>query len=256
MLTALTRPLSPSIGQCELTFLPRQRIDLALAEAQHAAYERHLIGQGARVVRLPAEADLPDAVFVEDTAVVLDEVAVITRMGAPSRRGESPSVERMLGRYRPLLRMQPPGTLDGGDVVRIGKTLYIGSSGRTNEEGLAQVRGFLEPFGYRIQPVAVRGCLHLKSACSYLGRDTLLANPDWVDPSVFGTPRVIEVAPSEPHGAGTLRIGDVLAVPDAFPLTRARLQAHGFQTVSLELGELQKAEAGPTCLSILFEAPG
>src|SRR5581483_6641435 len=232
----------------------RQPIDLPRALQQHAAYERWLEARGARVVRADPEPELPDAVFVEDAALVLDELAVITRPGAASRRPETPSVERALAPYRPLRRLEPPATLDGGDVLRIGRTLYVGLGGRTNPEGVAQLAAILAPRGYRVQGVPVRGCLHLKSACSFLGRDTLLVNPDWVDPAVFGDLRLLHPARGEPNAAATLRVGDAILLPSAFPATRTLLEAHGFAVSALDLSELRKAEAGPTCCSILFEA--
>ena len=158
MLIAITRPVSPSLAKCELTHLAREPIDVARATSQHAAYE-HLLGSlGATIVRAPAAPQFPDAVFIEDTAIVLDEVAVLTRPGAPSRQGESAAVAPVLAKYRSLLSMEPPATLDGGDVLRLGRTLYVGRSGRTNQEGIEELQRLVERFDYRVVPVEFTGC--------------------------------------------------------------------------------------------------
>src|ERR1044071_3555120 len=165
MLTAITRAVSPSMNRCELTYLERQEIDIDRAAAQHRCYCQWLERLGARVIALSPEPDLPDAVFVEDPAVVVDEVAVMARMGAESRRPEAESLGAALAPFRPLHWMEAPATLDGGDVFRAGRTLFAGRSQRTNDQGIAQLRAVLAPFGYDVRPVDVRGCLHLKSGC-------------------------------------------------------------------------------------------
>lgn len=248
---ALTRPVSPSLGRCELTHLERVPIDVELAAQQHAAYERALATLGARCVRLPEEPDLPDAVFVEDTALVLDEIAVITNPGAPSRRPELETVIHALADHRPLHRIRPPGTLDGGDVMRVGRSLVVGLSSRTNADGVAQLRDATAPFDYTVVPIPVVGCLHLKSACSHLGRGAILLNPAWVDPQHFAAYERIAVDEREPAAANALALGGGLIVSRSFARTRDRLNARGFNTVDVEVSELHKAEAGVTCMSIL-----
>ncbi len=181
-LTAIVREVSSSINDCELSFHARQPIDVPKAIAQHKAYQDCLAELGVRVVSLPAEPGLPDAVFVEDPAVVLDEVAIISNMGAPSRRPEAQSLPNVLSRYRPLRFLAEPATLDGGDVLRIDRSVFVGLSQRTNRDGIAQLRHLLGPYGYDVRPVEVSGCLHLKSACSYLGNDTVLLNRSWIRP--------------------------------------------------------------------------
>ncbi|HWC96610.1 MAG TPA: arginine deiminase family protein, partial [Candidatus Sulfopaludibacter sp.] len=198
MLTAITRAVSPAIGLCELEYLERRPIDFAKAEAQHHAYEQCLAELGANVISLPAEPDLPDSVFVEDPALVLDEVAVITRMGAESRRPEADSLAATLSRYRPLVRLAAPATLEGGDVMRIGRTLYVGASSRSNAEAIDQLRRHLAPFGYQVVAVPVHGCLHLKSACTYLGNDSILAHRAWIDTAPLSAYNIVDVAPDEP----------------------------------------------------------
>ena len=197
MWTAITRDVSPSLGGCELSFVPRTEIDVARAAAQHEDYRRALESLGCRVITLPAEADLPDAVFVEDVALVFDEVAVMTRPGAESRRAEGDSVAAVLAAFRPLLSIEAPGTLDGGDVLRIGRNVYVGEAARSNAEGIAQLRGILAQFRYSVQAVPTRDCLHLKSAVTQVAEDTLLVNPAWVDAAVFADYRLIEIDPAE-----------------------------------------------------------
>jgi|KBSMisStandDraft_5_1062788.scaffolds.fasta_scaffold59187_2 dimethylargininase len=252
MLVAITRQVSPAIANCELEFLDRQPIDFALAEDQHRQYQTCLAELGARVEILPAEPDLPDSVFVEDPAIVLDEVAVITRMGAVSRRGEAESLARALADYRDLLRIEDPATLEGGDVMRIGKTLYVGYSRRTNIAGVQQLSALLHPRGYFVVPVEVSGCLHLKSACCYIGDETVLANRKWMDPDALCGLKILDVP--EPRGANALRMGETVLMPEAYPRTCEILDRAGFRVRTIDNSELLKAEAGVTCTSLLFEA--
>lgn len=252
MLRALTRQVSPSFAACELTFLARRPIDVGKAIAQHRAYEACLSELGAHVLSLPAEPSFPDAVFVEDPAIVLDEVAIITRPGAESRRGETKSLARALAPFRELRRLLEPGTLEGGDVVHVGKTLYVGLSKRTNQAGIEQLAELLKPFGYRVVPVEVTGCLHLKSGTCWAGGDVILANRQWVDASAFEDFRIIDVA--EPDAADVLPLNGKVVIPSTFPRTAEVLAAAGFAVHPIDVSELQKAEAGVTCMSLLFEA--
>jgi dimethylargininase len=255
MLIALTRGVSPTLGDCELQDLARQPIDIAKAIEQHRCYERCLAELGARVLSLPPDPRFPDGVFVEDPALVLNEIAVITRMGAESRRTEGQSIGAALASFRPVLHwLQEPATLEGGDVMRIGKTLYVGLSHRTNREGIAQLSDLLKPFGYAVTPVNVHGCLHLKSACCYLGRQTVLANRAWIDSSALDGFKVIDVPAEEPHSANVLRVGGTLVLPSAFPKTLELLENSGFQVRTIDVSEFAKAEGGVTCTSILFES--
>lgn len=253
MLTALTRKVSPGFASCQLEYLQRQPIDVARAKAQHRNYEAALENLGARVVSLSAEPDMPDCVFVEDPAVVLDEIAIITRMGAESRRGESESLAAALARFRPVVRMAEPATLEGGDVVRMGRTLYVGLSRRTNPEGARQLAEMVEPHGYRVVPVAVTGCLHLKSACCAASDDTVFANRALFDSSALRC-KMIDVPAEEPGAADVLRIGGAVLIPASFPRTAQLLEESGFAVQPLDVSELQKAEAGVTCMSLVFEA--
>jgi dimethylargininase len=251
---AITRPVSQSIARCELTHLGRAPIDLARAEAQHAAYEEALRSRGCLVVQVPGAPDLPDAVFVEDTAIVLDEVAIVTRPGAAARRPETAAVGEVLGRYRPLRQVVEPGTLDGGDVLRAGRTLFVGRSSRSNDAGVAQLREHVSDFGYSVVPVSVSGCLHLKSAVTLVAPDALLVQPAWVARDLFGDATVIEVDPREPFAANALLVGHGVIYPAAFPRTRERLEARGVRVVRVDASELQKAEGAVTCCSVILEA--
>lgn len=249
---ALTRAVSPSIVRCELTHLAREPIDLARAEGQHAAYEAALAALGCAVERLPATPELPDAVFVEDAAVVLDRTAVITRLGAASRRPETTSVAAALGRYRRLVAIEPPGTLDGGDVLRVGSRLFVGRTARSNVEGAAQLARLAASEGLTVVPVEVHGCLHLKSAVTQVASGTLLIQPRWVECAPFEGYEWLDVDPAEPSAANALRIGDGVIFPLEYPRTRERLEARGFRTVGIEASELAKAEGAVTCCSILI----
>jgi len=252
VLTAITRKVSPRLGACEISFQQRHAIDVALAARQHTAYEALLADLGARVVSLPALPDQPDCVFVEDPAVVLDEIAIITRMGAESRRGESESLAQVLAEHRELRRMEAPATLEGGDVMRVGRTLYVGLSSRTNVAGIQQLARLVEPFGYWVTPSEVRECLHLKSACCYLGDNTVLANRAWMDVEALCGLRILDIPASEPHAANALRIGETVVLPAAHPATRALLEQSGFRVRSVDVSELTKAEGSVTCMSLLF----
>lgn len=253
MWTAITRDVSPSLGQCELSFVARTTIDVRLAAEQHRDYRQALIRLGCRVVTLPAEDELPDAVFVEDTALVLDELAVLTRPGAASRRGEVAGIAKALREHRAIVKtIEPAGTLDGGDVLRLGNTIHVGESARSNTEGIRQLRAMLQPFGYAVSGVRTRECLHLKSAVTQLDDATLLLQPAWVDRAAFAGMRVIEVDPSEPHAANVVRIGDALLMPASFPRTQRQLLDAGFDVHAVDVSELQKAEGAVTCCSLVF----
>jgi len=254
MLTAITRGVSPAIVNCELSFITRQPIDLKLAEAQHRTYEQLLEKLGARVISLPAEPALPDSMFVEDPALVLDELAVIMPLGTASRRPEAESLARALQAYRKLAYVTLPGTMEGGDILRIGRRIYVGLSQRTDQEGVRQLTALLAFSDYEVIPVQVTGCLHLKSAVTYLGQGTLLANRHWFDTIPFAGYQWIEVDSAEPHAANALAIADQVIFPKAFPGTRSRIERRGFSVVPIDISELQKAESGLTCSSLLFDS--
>jgi dimethylargininase len=252
MKIAFTRPVSESLASCELTYLEREPIDLARAREQHAAYERLLQSLGRQIVRLPALDEHPDAVFVEDAAVALDELAIVAPMGAPSRGGESATVEAALRRFLPVHRLTPPATLDGGDVMRVDRRLFVGLSQRTNAAAVDQLARMLRPYAYEVVPVSVRGALHLKSASTHLGGEAVLANPDWIDVAPLDGLEIVPAAASEPWGASVLLVDTTLVMPAGFPRTLELLRRRGLCVEVIDLSELRKAEGGPTCLSILL----
>ena len=252
MLIAITRDVSPNIGNCELTHFEREPIDLARAQAQHRQYQDCLTELGCKIIALPAELELPDSVFVEDTALILDELAVMLRPGAPSRRPETPAIAETLKPYRRLASLESPGTMDGGDVLRLGRKIFVGLTSRSNAAGIERLRNLLKPYGYEVEGVPVRGCLHLKSAVTQVAADTLLINRAWIDGTAFPKMRRIEVHPSEPNAANGLGINDSVIYPTAFPATRRRLEEQGIAVRTVDVSELAKAEAAVTCCSLIF----
>jgi dimethylargininase len=257
-IVALVREPSASLAECELSYIQRAPIDLGRAREQHAGYCDALRAAGAEVRVLRALDHLPDAAFVEDTAVVVDEVAVLGAPGATSRAAEVEPIAAALEAHRPVRRLdQPDATLEGGDVLRIGRTVYVGRSRRTNDLGIEALRRHLEPLGYRITVVPVEGCLHLKTACSSAGEGIVIVNPQWVDGRHFEQDglTVVPAPPSEPWAANVLRVGDALLVATGQRATAARLRDVGLDPLEVEIGEFQKAEAGLTCLSILIPRP-
>jgi dimethylargininase len=251
---ALMRDVPPTLARCELTFHEREPIDFERAVAQHAAYATLLRSLGLEVVELPADPAFPDCCFVEDVAVVLDELALVTRPGAVSRRGEVAVIEAALARYRPIETTAAPATLEGGDVLRVGRSLYVGRSGRTNAEGIARLRAVAEPLGYLVVPVTVTGCLHLKSAVTALDDLSVLVNRAWLDPEPLAGLELVDVAPEEPGAANVLRVAGCVIVHPGFPRTLERLAARGCAVRELDISEFLKAEAALTCKSLLFAA--
>jgi len=252
MLTALTRAVSPSLARCELTHLARIPIDLALAARQHEEYEAALGRAGCRVVRIRPEPELPDAVFVEDTAVVFDELAVLTRPGAASRRPEVESTREALSAYRKIGRISAPGTLDGGDVLVAGRRVFVGTGGRSNAGGIAELRRILAPHGYSVTGIPTTGCLHLKSAVTLVSDSHVLVNPRWVDPRAFTPLEPVPIDPDEPFAANALRVGPLVLHGAGHPRTRDRLVRLNLAVEPIDLGELAKAEGALTCCSLLI----
>jgi dimethylargininase len=254
MLTAITRKPSLCLQDCVLTYLQRQSIDLEEAFREHRSYERCLAEMGVQVVSVPAESDLPDAVFVEDTAAIVDEVAVIARMKVIRRRPEISRLIPIFSHYRPLKYLSLPAVLEGGDIIRVGRTLYVGISMRTNLDGAVQLEEILRSYDYQVRPVKVRGCLHLTTGCSYIGRDTILANETWVDTSQFEGFEVINTCSvSEPWAANTMLIDETVILSESFPRTRDCLESRGFKVKTVKISELEKAEGGLSCLSKIIQ---
>jgi dimethylargininase len=232
---------------------------MTAALRQHEAYCESLDRAGANVIRLPATEELPDSVFVEDTALIVDDLAIMARLGARSRVSESARMAAKLAEYRTVRALSPAATLDGGDVVRIGRRVFVGQSSRTNGAALDELAGILGPRGYSVLPIIVPVCLHLKTGCTSLGldeagRETVLVNARWIDPTIFSSLgyRVMETDPDELFAANTLRIGQTVIVAGRAPRTNQRLADAGFMVDSVDISEFQKAEGGLTCLSLLL----
>jgi dimethylargininase len=253
MRIAITRQVSPAINHCELTHIAREPIDYERACAQHRQYEDALRSLGMEVISLKAETDLPDSVFVEDVALVLDECALMLNPGAASRRPEVASVEKALAPYREIFHIQPPATVDGGDILRLGRTIYVGLSSRSTEDAIEQMRAILEPCNYQVRAVNVTGCLHLKSAVTQVGEDILLINSEWVSQENFPAMECIEVDPSESHAANAVLVNSAIIYPSSFPKTRAKLEQAGINLLIVDADELAKAEGAVTCCSLIFE---
>jgi dimethylargininase len=253
LLLAVTRDVSPRFNECEITHIDRTPIDVKIAQAQHHAYVRALKELGCAVLELPAEADLPDSVFVEDTAVILPEAALLTRPGADSRKPETESTARALAPYREIVRIEPTATVDGGDVLVLGKKILVGMSSRSNPDAVKQMNQLLGKYGYQTQGVELRDCLHLKSAVTRVDDETLLINRNWVDIENFEGYKLIDIDPSEPFAANCLPLNGAIIFPTAFPSTRSRLEAQGFKIKPVVVDELAKAEGAVTCCSLIVE---
>lgn len=253
MAVALTHMISPAIARCELSFIERIPIDYDRAVKEHDAYCSLLRDCGLRVMELTVNSAYPDSTFIEDTAVVVDEIAVMACMGAESRRGEVPGIETVLSTYRTIDRIRPPATLEGGDVLRAGGKVFVGITPRTNTAGVNSLKAILEPFGYQVIPVTVKDCLHLKSACTAIDDDTVLVNPHWVDLDPFKGFHAISVPEDEPWAANTLLIDNTVCMHAGFRKTIDIVRTRGFQVKTVDISELLKAEAGMTCSSVIFD---
>jgi dimethylargininase len=251
-LIAVTHIPSPALETCQLTYLDRKTIDFQRALVQHHDYCEALRVCGVEVRTLSVNTSMPDSAFVEDCAIVLDELAVITSMGTQARREELTGIEPEVARLRPVKRISLPATLEGGDVLQVGKKLFVGLSPRTNEQGVRALSDIVEPFGYQVIPVEVHGCLHLKTGCTALDDETVLINSDWVDSEPFQDFKRLPVPRSEPWGANVLRINQLLLMNAAFSESLEMVQKAGYNVRPVDISEFLKAEAGLTCLSLLF----
>lgn len=253
MLTAITREINPALQECELTHLARVNIDLELARQQHRQYQSALSSLDCDIRTMATEPGLADSVFIEDTALVLNELAVLCRPGTASRRPEVRAVKRLLKQYRKLESIQAPGTLDGGDLLHIGKVIYAGLSTRSNESGIEQLRNILSAYGYRVETVATTRCLHLKSAATQIADGTLLVNPEWISLSAFKEYELVSVDKEEAAAANALLLGPGLIYPSSFPRTAEKLSIRGINVTPVDMSELQKAEGAVSCCSLIFE---
>lgn len=254
-IVAITHVPSPRMKEALRTFIDVEDIDLDLAALQHEEYRRVLERAGARVVLLDANVAHADAVFVEDTAIVLDEVAILTSMGAPSRQAEPAAIEPELRRYRSeVVRIEAPATIEGGDVLRVGRTLYVGATERSNRAGINALAKIAGKYGYEVKSVAVDGCLHLKTGCTALPDGTFLVSPRWIDARDLGTTSILHVDEEEPDAANVLLVGERVIMPASHPRTIELVRKRGFQVDPVDVSEFAKAEGCVTCLSILVSA--
>jgi dimethylargininase len=253
-LTALTRDVNVAMGECELTFLSRSSINVENAIQQHKQYQSVLSEAGCEVLSVSTAQGLADSVFIEDTALVLDALAVLCRPGAASRRAEVAGTQNVLRKFRRIESIQEPGTLDGGDLLVVGKVIFAGLSTRSNSDGIDQLRNVVSDYGYSVVPVETTKCLHLKSAVSVISPGVLLINPDWIEKSIFKDYVLLAVDESESHAANALPVGNRLIYPNNFPRTAEKLSAHGMDVAFVDVSELQKAEGAVTCCSLIFEA--
>ncbi|HEX7705260.1 MAG TPA: arginine deiminase family protein [Thermoanaerobaculia bacterium] len=245
---AITRDVSPSIERCELTHVERSVIDYERACLQHERYRELLSSLGCRMITIDADPGFPDSVFVEDAAIVLDDLAVITRPGAESRRGETSAVAVALAPFRKLVHIEAPATLDGGDVLVLDDRIFVGLSDRSNHAAIDQLRRLT---GRAVTAVVMSDCLHLKTAITQVSRNQLVVNRAWVDVAPFEGWELIDVAPGEPFGGNAVLLGDVVVYPAAYGDTRRRLEERGIEVRTVEADELAKAEGGVTCCSLL-----
>jgi dimethylargininase len=256
---AFTRAVSPRLAECELTHLKRQPVSAETAMAQHSGYEQSIANAGYEIVRLPSLDGHPDGVFVEDTAILLGDHAVITRPGAPSRAAETGSTAAGLSDHFELHRIED-GHVDGGDVLTIGKRIYVGLSSRTDAAGIAALKSIAANLDFEVIAADLRQCLHLKTGATFAGTDAagpplLLFDPRSVDPAQFADVEPLAVAGGEPAASNCVRAGDRLILPLGNPRTAARLRDRGFTVVEVDVSELQKAEAGVTCMSLIDDRP-
>jgi dimethylargininase len=249
---ALVRPPGDSFRHALSARQPPPTIDVDLARRQHAAYCAALREAGLALIELPPEEAYPDACFVQDTAVVYGQMAVVARLGAQSRRGEEAAVREALAGHRRLAEIRPPATLEGGDVLLIGSRVFVGLSARTNAGGFAQLRDLLELEGASVHALEVAQGLHLLSGCTYLGRGILLAAGAWADLPDFAGLDVVRVPPEEAAAANALGLDDCVVLPAGYPGTAALIRQRGFQVLSVDLSEFAKADGGATCLSVIL----
>jgi dimethylargininase len=252
MAQAIVRPPGQSFARALSGQVPRPTIDVALAQDQHAAYCSALRATGLDLIELPPDEEHPDACFVQDTAVVLGDVAILSRFGVESRQGEQDAVRRVLRGRKRLKAIRPPAMLEGGDVLAIGLTVLVGLSARTDRAGFSQLRDLLEPEGAYVQAVAVPDSLHLMSDCSYLGRNVLLATGPLARLPAFAGLDLIQVPPEEGYAANALSVGEHVLLPEGYPQTTAQVRERGFQVMQLALSEFAKADGGVTCLSLIL----
>lgn len=240
------------MGNCEVTHVSRQPIDIPLAFRQHDSYCQALRQRGAKVEQLPPLEAYPDSVCIEDNAVVLDDLAILTSMGTASRQGEGAFLRPALSRFRRLVEISPPARIEGGDVLRVGKRFFVGVSSRTNHLGVEALREIVKPLGYDVTMVRVHHCLHLKTACAALDEETMLVNPAWLNVEELKNFQLFPVPSTEPFGANVLRVAQGIIANAAYPRTLDLMRNAGHFVTEVDISEFSKAEAGVTCLSLII----
>jgi dimethylargininase len=249
---ALVRAPSASFVNCIQENRPPETIDLERAQIEHHRYCELLEELGLELIQIPPDERFPDGCFVEDTAVVVGQEALILNMGAPSRLGEAAGVKAVLGKLRRVHDMMPPATMDGGDVLVMGTKLYVGLSRRTNEAGCRTLERMAGPAGYEVVPVPIRNILHLKSACTSPGGDHVVVAPGFFDASILSRYRRIAVPPEEAYAANCLAVNGRVLVSDGYPRTRSLLEGAGFETIATAMSEFRKGGGSLTCLSVIL----
>jgi dimethylargininase len=249
---AVTRKPCKNFARGLSTAVSSEPADYALMVKQHAAYLEALTAAGLEVIVLDPLPDFPDAHFVEDTAVVTPDVAVITNPGAAARRGEEEFIAPVLAEFRKVERIQAPGTVDGGDVLQVGSHFFIGLSERTNRQGAEQLGRILQSYGNTWTPVAVGAGLHFKSGVTYVGGNTLLVTTDFAHSEQLKGYDQIVTESIEDYAANTLLVNEHLLMPAGFPRTRKQLESLGFKIIELETSEVRKMDGALTCMSIRF----
>jgi len=250
---ALTVLPSPEMTHGQRTHVERVAIDHDLALRQHAAYCQVLRDCGADVIMLDVNRDLADGTFIEDTAIVFDEAAVLASMGTEARRPELAGIEPELRKYRTVHRIELPAAIEGGDVLRVGRTFLVGLSVRTNRAGVEAFETIVRRYDYRVLPVTVRHCLHLKTACTALPDGSLLVNPSWLDLEPLRNFEKISVPEAEPWAANTLLVNGIVCIAAAHVETAELVRRRGFVVRTVDLSEFAKAEGCVTCLALLLE---
>jgi dimethylargininase len=249
---AIVRGIPSTFDDCIKPPESKQPIDLALAREQHRSYCSSLRGLGIRLIELEADECYPDCTFVEDTAIVAGETAVIARFGVAARAGEETAVEAEISRYERIVTIEPPATIEGGDVLKIDTTLFVGITSRTNREGAAQLERAVAADGFSVVPVPVTGVFHLKSAVTYLGNGHIALASGHFDESIFKRFAKIAIPPEETYATNCLAANDAVLVSAGFPRTRDRIQSAGFTVIETQSSEFKKAGGSLTCLSILL----
>lgn len=250
---AIVRAIPNSFSHAITHNVPTAPINVELAKKQHRQYVDTLRSLGLTIVELPAQEQLPDSCFVEDTAVFLDKVALITMPGALSRRAETQSVREVLSGYATsVTEMTLPATLDGGDCMRVGPRIYVGLSARTNQDGITLLKNTFAPLGFQVISVPLTDILHLKCVVSPLGSNRILLAEGTVAPRCFEPNEIVFAPKEEQYAANCISIGNDVIMPAGFPITQRRLQWEGYKVHALDMSEIRKADGSMTCSSILF----